>query len=246
MQYIDTHVHLQDFNVEYVKDIITAAISLDVKKMICVGSRPDDWKKVEEIYRQYPNNVIPAVGLHPWYVEDAGDSWAEILEEHLIAYPQSLVGEIGLDGIKGKKGQLEVFEQQLILARDYRRPVIIHAVKAQNWFEDNWHLLPEKFVFHSYNGKKEFLKEIIKHGGHVSFSFSVLKNKELAELVDIVPIRKLLLETDSPYQASEAEEENEPALIPQLYREIAQTKGMNLKEFAEQVYANAMEFVKVG
>lgn len=246
MNFIDTHVHLQDFTSEYIKNIIISSLSVGVDKFICVSSKPEDWYKVEELAKKYSIEIVPAFGLHPWYVKGVKENWDIELSELLQKNTNALIGEIGLDGYKDWEGQVSVFERQLLLARDFSRPVIIHSIKAQNWFENNWRLLPDKFVFHSYNGKKEFLKEIISHNGYVSFSFSILKNKELYELVNMIPIHKLLVETDSPYQAVEKGQENEPGLLPNLVFELAKIRNMEQKEFTKQIYDNSLEFMKVG
>lgn len=247
MNFIDTHVHLQDFTSENVKDILTTAFEVGLDKLICVGSKPDDWEMVESISSEYSKQIIPAFGLHPWYVNNIDENWSQILEVFLSKNKNALVGEIGLDGYKEYiEKQIEVFEKQLLLARKFNRPIIIHSVKAQNWFENNWRLLPDKFVFHSYFGKKEFLKEIISHNGYVSFSFSILKNKDVEELINMVPIHKMLLETDSPYQAENKDSENEPAKLPQLFYELAKIRKIEQKEFAEHIYNNSLEFMKIG
>ncbi|MDR1694671.1 MAG: TatD family hydrolase [Lactobacillaceae bacterium] len=246
MNIIDTHVHLQDFTSENVKDVIISSHGVGIEKFICVSAKSEDWSKIEKLIHKYPKKILPAFGIHPWYAKDGKKNWSGELENMLKKYPEALVGETGLDGYKDPDGQIEVFERQLFLAHKYNRPIIIHCVKSQNWFENNWRLLPEKFVFHSYNGKKEFLKEITAHNGYVSFSFSVLQNKELAELVNLVPIHKILLETDSPYQSFEKNRDNEPALLPFLVKEIAKIRGMPLNEFSRQIYNNSLEFIKVG
>lgn len=245
MNFIDTHIHLQDFKQIYTKDIIASALSMGVKKFLCVSSSLEDWKKVEELYNKYPDYIVPAFGVHPWYVKEEKEDTYSCLEEMLKKYPSALVGEIGLDGYKDMNGQIEAFERQLFIAREYSRPIVIHSLKSQNWFEQNWRLLPDKFVFHSYNGKKEFLKEIISHNGYVSFSFSVLRNKEFKELVNMVPIHRLLIETDSPYQGVEKDSENEPSKLPNLFSEIAKAGNADREKLAEQIYKNSLEFMGV-
>ena len=132
------------------------------------------------------------------------------------------------------------------MAEELKRPLIIHAVKAQEWLENYWDMLPAKFVFHSYNGKREVLKKILKAGGYVSFSASILRNTDKEELVNMVPADKLLLETDGPYQGPDKNAEVTPAYIPRLAEKIAGWRGENLPDFAARVYQNSLEFIHVG
>lgn len=245
MKFIDTHIHLQDFTSEKIKDIITSSDNYGLDKMLCVSAKPSDWKRLEELADEY-KNIIPAFGVHPWYVKEAKNSWLDDLRFFVEKNPQALIGEIGLDGYKDKTGQEDFFKQQLLLAVEYSRPIVIHSVKAQNWFENNWQLLPDKFVFHSYNGSKDFLKEVINHNAYVSFSFSILANKDFAELVNIVPLHRLLAETDSPYQALEKNAINSPFLLPDLIFELAKVRKIEQNQFTKQVYNNSLEFMKVG
>ena len=99
-------------------------------------------------------------------------------------------------------------------------------------------------MFHSYNGRREMLKKIIDHGGYVSFSSSILQNREKEKTLQAVPAQRLLLETDGPYQSLHAGVEGQPEFIPELAQQIAQIRGENIEEFAAQVYKNSLEFIK--
>ena len=161
---------------------------------------------------------------------------------------EALIGECGLDGVKNPddEPQNSVFCQHILLAEELKRPLIIHAVRAQEWLENYWDMLPAKFVFHSYNGKREVLKKILKAGGYVSFSASILRNADKEELVNMVPADKLLLETDGPYQGPDKNAEVTPVYIPRLAEKIAGWRGENLPDFAARVYQNSLEFIHVG
>ena len=247
MQFIDTHLHLQDYKTGFATDILNSALSQGVEKVVCVSSLMEDWDKVAHFARTYSSSVVPAFGLHPWYVRQTKPDWQQRLREFLIRFPQALIGECGLDRIKNPddEPQNSVFYGQIMLANELNRPLIIHAVKAQDWLENYWDMLPPKFVFHSYNGKREVLKKIISHGGYVSFCASILRNADKEELVNMVPLDKILLETDGPYQGPDKNSEVTPAYLPTLAAEIAALRHENLEDFATRVYHNAKEFIHV-
>ena len=75
MKFIDTHIHLQDYKTRYATDIINESEKIGVEKFICVGTSPQDWDKVAELSRQGDGRIIPAFGLHPWYIEQGGWDW---------------------------------------------------------------------------------------------------------------------------------------------------------------------------
>lgn len=246
LKFIDTHVHFQDLKTKAVDDVIATSLKFGVEKFIAQSAKVDDWEKVSALYKKFPSHIIPAFGLHPWYCDDVDSGWEIRLRELLYKYPNAIIGEIGLDNIRGEKQQEDVFIRQLKIAKDMKRPVCIHAVKAQKWFEHNWGLVPEKAVFHSYSGKAEFLKSIVRHGAYVSFSFSILNKDDREEVINLVPEDRLLLETDSPYCKRKCDEENKPYFLPDLLREIATIKGTGEADLSERIYQNSMEFIKVG
>jgi len=248
MQFIDTHLHLQDYKTGFATDIVRESLSAGVNKLVCAATGMFDWDKVARYARQYPQTVIPAFGLHPWYVREAKPDWLPRLKEVLQRFPNALIGECGLDGIKNTEDepQNSVFYQHIILAEELCRPLIIHAVKAQDWLENYWDMLPAKFVFHSYNGKREVLKKIIKSGGYVSFSASILRNADSEELVNMVPADRVLLETDGPYQGPDKHIEVTPAYLPELAEHVAALRHEAAADFAARVYQNSLEFIHVG
>jgi TatD DNase family protein len=157
----------------------------------------------------------------------------EILEGLLIQFPKAIVGEIGLDGIKDKEKepQASAFKIQIELAKKYNRPVLIHAVKCQDWLEDFWSILPKKFVFHSFQGKKELLKKIISYGGYVSFSPSILKY-DRDDVILSVPNDKVLVETDAPYQGKMED-------LDAVIERVTTVKGIS----SDDIYKNTLEFL---
>lgn len=245
MKFIDTHIHLQDYNIKYTTDIIETAQAKGVEKFICVGTSPEDWEKVAAQAERRPEKVIPAFGLHPWHTAKAPENWAEILEAYLQKYPGALVGECGLDGYKNQspEPQNAIFQKQLNLAAQYNRPVLIHAVKCQDDLEKYWKKLPPRCVFHSYNGKREVLKKILASGAYVSFSFSVLQNRDCEELVKMVPDDKILIETDGPYQSPVPHTETLPEQLPELALILASLREESECRFAEQTYRNSERLI---
>lgn len=247
MQFMDTHIHLQDFKLKNTTDIVNKAVSCGVCKLVCVAAVETDWAKIAALSAEFPDTVIPAFGLHPWYAREAGLGWERRLAAYLERFPQALIGEAGLDRLRDKESEPQgaVFRAQIELAEQYGRPLLIHAVRAQEWLEDYWRILPPKFAFHSFNGRRELLDKIVKAGGYVSLSSSILRSPRKADIVPQIPADRLLLETDAPSQGLVSGQEGTPEQLPNQAVEIAALRDEDVASFAARVYQNSMEFVHV-
>ena len=239
MQFIDTHIHLQDDKSNNTTEIITQAFANGCQKLICASSTEADWEQVAELTVNFPQITVPAFGIHPWYVTTVKDGWQTRLQQYLQKFPQALIGEAGLDGLKPEvEQQKQLFAEHIKLAKEYQRPLIIHAVKAVPLLEDFWKQLPPKFVFHGFNGKSELLQKILQHGGYIGIGSGVLKTPKAKEILKQIPIEKLLFETDAPYLAPS------PWAIREQAEQIAALREENADKLAQQVYLNSLEFIK--
>ena len=243
MQFMDTHIHLQDFNAKNTTEIIQAAEAVGVDRFICVSAQEKEWSAVLQLAAARPGRIIPALGLHPWYLAQAEDGWEKRLAEKLEQNPQALVGECGFDRLKNSdfERQRSFFEIQLSLARKYRRSLLIHAVRAAEWLEGFWKILPERSVFHAFGGRIEMLKKVLDCGGYAAFGFAIFRTRDGAEILKNIPAERLLFETDSPYMSEIRGEENKPQYLPQIALRIAEIRGDNPEQLAAQVYENSLK-----
>lgn len=242
MQFMDTHIHLQDFSAKNTTNIIAAAEKVGVHRFICVSSKENNWQQALNLAADYPGKIIPAAGLHPWYISEANPGWEWRLEEKLKENPQLLIGECGFDRLKNTDyaAQKAVFETQIKLAKKYDRPILIHAVKAAEWLEDFWETLPERFVFHAFNGRFELLEKVIKHGGYAAFGFGIFGNRDKEKILRYIPEERILFETDSPYLAPIRGEENRPEYLPKIALRIAEIRGDRAEDLCAKVYENSL------
>lgn len=246
MEFIDTHIHLQDYKQKCATDIIKAAEKAGLKKLVCAAVLEADWQRIAALAEQYPETVVPAFGLHPWYLQDISNDWQVHLEQMLRVFPQALVGETGLDRLRqsDKQPQFDIFQTHIALAKRYCRPLLVHAVKAAEWLDECWKILPQKFVMHSFNGRMDLQQKAIRVGGYISFSASIFKNRDKEQLIRAVPVNRLLVETDGPYQAPEKGSESNPDFIPRLIETIAEIRGEEKDFLAQEIYQNSLEFIK--
>lgn len=241
MQFIDTHIHLQDYKSNNAPQFLDELKKDGIKKVVCAATKEANWEAVCKLAQEFPKFVVPALGLHPWYLQDCSKDWCKNLQKLLEQNPQALIGECGLDCLKDvpSEFQKEIFAEHIRLAKEYKRSLLVHALKAQNWLEEFWPILKEvKFVLHSFSGSVEFLRRALSFGAYISFCPKTLTRRNFKELAQEVPLQRLLFESDGPYQGN-------PTDIPALAKDVAECKNMALKELAAEVYKNSREFIDV-
>ncbi|WCJ27720.1 TatD related DNase [Euphorbia peplus] len=208
MKLFDAHCHLQDPRIfDKAPQLISTALGSGVLRFAVNGVSEKDWDVVKEMAQKYPS-VIPCFGLHPWFVAERTPNWLNTLKEFFETTPCAAVGEIGLDkGSHGKKidfaDQVEVFQQQLQLAKQLNRPVSVHCVRA---FGDLLEIMksigpfPAGVILHSYLGSAEMVPELAKLGAYFSFSgfLMSMKVQKAKRMVKMVSSDRILLETDAP------------------------------------------------
>ncbi|XP_062110981.1 uncharacterized protein LOC133822608 [Humulus lupulus] len=208
MKVFDAHCHLQDPRIlGKVPQLIAKAQVVGVAAFAVNGVSENDWRLVKQLSQSYPS-IIPSFGLHPWFVQGRTTNWFETLKHMFDSTPNAAVGEIGLD--KGSKGklidfadQVQVFEQQLQLAKDLNRPASVHCVRA---FGDLLPIMqrmgpfPAGVILHSYLGSAEMVPEFAKLGAYFSFSgfLMSMQEKKAKKMLKKVPSERILLETDAP------------------------------------------------
>mgnify|MGYP002868556230 CR=1 FL=1 len=243
MELVDSHIHLQDYKTEDVNNIIKRAMKNGIGNFVNVSANPDDWGKIKAIAAQY-RQIIPAYGVHPWHIAKAPNDWFEILQNILQENPQAWVGECGVDCVRNSdvKQQLEFFKKQVKLADLYNRPLIIHAVKALNVLNKMLTILPRKSIFHSFTGPAEWGKQIQNCGFFVGLNFSILRKKDIEQILHNLNITQILLETDGPYQNISVGMETMPYNLPILAEKLAKYFGLTKQQFINVLIENWLNF----
>lgn len=201
----DAHAHLQNYpGAAELSDARARAASAGVRLSLCAGTGPGDWEKVS-LLASGERGLLPCFGLHPWFVEKAGEGWLPLLEKFLRGAP-SCVGEIGLDKASDAALSLQetVFRAQLRLAVKLARPVVIHCVRA-------WGVMtgilkeerPSAFALHAYGGPPEMTAELARLGGYFSFGGDLMKpaRAKMRKSLLAAPRERLLFETEAPSSA---------------------------------------------
>ena len=253
---LDAHVHLHDaaFDADR-QEVLSRAAAGGVSFLLDNGVAEPDWPALLSLARR-ERCVLPAFGLHPWYVRERTPAWRERLEQHLDAVP-SVVGEIGLDRgleVVDSAAQEEVFRAQLEVARRRGLPVSIHCVRAWDWLAGvlaSEPPLPAGLLLHACAAPVELLPWLLDRGGYCSFAGNALRqNHHRAHAtVRAVPRDRLLLETDAPdlppprafLQAGGAggKVRNEPGNLPAIAHGIAALRGEPVEVLVAAAWENA-------
>ena len=240
MQFTDSHIHLQDYKQKNTQQIIQEMKKMGFAKAICASAHPSDWADIKNIAVTNSDFIIPAFGIHPWYVTSAQSDWREHLIQLLQTFPNALVGECGLDNLKAdaQKLQEQVFICHVDIAKSLNRPICIHALKANIQIDRALKNMPDKFMLHAFGGSLEFLQNILKHDGYISLCASAKKQKNHVDILRNTPNDKLLIESDGPYLSDYTE-------IDEFISYVAKIKNIDKLELVAQIYQNFKEFCRV-
>ncbi len=250
----DSHCHLYDDKYEGNTDeIVKNAHENGVMLMTNIGTDEQTSKLVVEQANKY-DGVYAVIGLYPEFCNDEEEDLSFI--DKLMKTKNKIVaiGEIGLDyhgeGVN-KENQKKHFIRQIEIVNSLNLPICIHSRNADM---DMLEVLKNNkvdagFVMHCFSSSVEIAKEIIKLGGFISIAGPVtFKNaRGLLDVVKIIPEDRLLIETDSPYLAPEPlrGRRNEPSLIINTAKKIAELREATLEHVAEITCKNAKQFYKL-
>ncbi|GBE29930.1 putative deoxyribonuclease YcfH [bacterium BMS3Bbin04] len=251
---IDTHAHLTwpTFD-NSVADVVQRAKEAGIRAIIDLGTDV----KSSEHSRQHAHEfdtVWFGAGIHPNDASSAapGDLamiGALCMDDRCVA-----IGEIGLDFFRDHTEpavQEKCFRDQLELAMEIEKPVVIHDRKASS---EILRVLDEVGydgingpggVFHCFAGDSKMVKEVLDRGFHISFTGNITyKKSDRPEVAKLVPLNRMMLETDSPFLAPVPKrgKTNEPTNIPYIAAAIAKAHGVDIDTVASETTKTAVKF----
>jgi len=252
MELVDTHCHLTFAGLaDNVEAFVARSITAGVNTWITVGTNNQENHKAIQLANKY-EHIYAAVGIHPHYAKDVTPQ--AIAELKGLARSQKVVaiGETGLDFYDKDSpwpDQRNLLIEHCEIASELQLPLILHCRKG---FNQTMEIL-EKYspgnraVFHCFSGSAEQAKIIVRKGYYISFTGVVTfeNAKKARRAAKVVPLNKLMVETDCPYMLPEAvrmQQPNEPAFMIHTARFLAKLKGMDLRDFANAVTATSRAF----
>ncbi|HSZ56139.1 MAG TPA: TatD family hydrolase [Tepidisphaeraceae bacterium] len=236
---IDSHCHLTDPRLaEQLDMVLERAAAAGVERMITIGTDIDDAIKCIELCRSL-ENVRCAIGVHPNHCGQVPEEDLPRLRELQSDRSVIALGEMGLDyhhHFAPPDRQKEVFEFQLQVATELKRAVVIHCREATDDCLAIMRGFPRvRAVFHCFTGSIEEARKILDAGYLLGFTGAVTfkKNDALREACALVPLDRLLIETDAPYLTPEPvrkQKTNEPAFVAHVAAVVARVKNRTVAE----------------
>ncbi len=245
----DTHSHLYDNKfAEDQKEVIERAFEENVTRIFLPNVDQHTVKGMMDIVATYPENCFAMMGLHPCNVKADYKDELAILKSHLDSNKFCAVGEIGMDLYWDKtflEEQKDAFRTQIHWAKEKNLPIAIHCRDA---FEEIFEILEEekgenlRGIFHCFSASLEQAHQAINLnfylgiGGVVTF-----KKAGLDKVIAQVPLKHLVLETDSPYLAPTPNrgKRNESSYLIHIAQKIADLHEVSLHEVAEITTQNS-------
>lgn len=246
----ESHAHYDSQKFDEDRDELLKSMPENgIGTIINSGADWDSVTEVVELAQEYPH-VYAAVGMHPDEVGDLNEERFTYMKTQCQKEKVVAVGEIGLDYYwdnESHETQKKWFIRQLELARELDLPVIIHSrdAAADTLEVVQKHAQGLRGVIHCFSYSKELAREYIKMGFYIGVGGVVtFKNaKKLKEVVEEIPLERILLETDCPYLAPVPfrGKRNSSLYIPYIAEEIANIKGITYEEVVAQTELNGKE-----
>lgn len=254
MGLFDSHAHYNDERFKEDRDeLIKEMLSKNVSNIVCAGYNLEGSKKAIEIANKY-EPIYATCGISPNDVTDNCLNELPIIEEIAKDKKVVAIGEIGLDyyWVKDNKEiQKELFIKQIEIANKLNLPIVIHTRDAVMDTIDilkNQKKCNNTGVFHCCPLNIELVKEAVKLGYYISFSGVItFKNAKPDDVVNYVPLDKILIETDSPYLSPEPNrgKRNNSMNVEYVARKIAEIRKLNYEEIVNITCENAKRLFRI-
>ena len=248
MELIDTHNHIDlgifsnDFS-----QVLARARAAGVVAQVLPGVCRDGWERIVGLCSK-EEDLYPAIGLHPMYLQHHGADDLVSLREYAVSGKLVAIGEIGLDYfIKNTdfSAQQNLFEAQLEIASESGLPVLLHARKAHDQVQKTLRRL--RFcgggIAHAFSGSRQQAEKYLELGFMVSICGTITYDRanKIRAVAAKLPLQSLVLETDSPDipPAMHHGQRNSPEYLPEILVALAELRKESIEEIARQTTANA-------
>ena len=249
IELIDSHCHLdfEQFDDDR-NNIIEHCQQLGLTHIIVPGVTANTWQHLLHICQQ-SDMLYPALGLHPTFMKQHHPKHLAQLKQLITTHHTVAIGEIGLDFYlenHDKKSQLELFCEQLQIAKEMELPVILHVRKAH---DQTIKLLKQYAlkggIVHAFNGSEQQAQQYIKLGFLLGVGGVITHEKatRLRQLFSHLPLSALVLETDAPDMALANMQQlrNTPENIPSILAELSEIRPESAKQIAQSTTRNVKE-----
>lgn len=251
----DSHAHYDDEAYDEDRHEMIEKLNKEgVEAFVNIGASIDSSFSSIALTKKYPF-VYAAVGVHPENIKNMTEEDLEWIRVHSVEKKVVAIGEIGLDYYwdkENKEDQKRWFRKQIGVAREQKLPIVIHSRDA---VADTIEVLKDEHVeeiggiIHCYSYSKESLREFLKLGLYVGIGGVVtFKNgRKLREVVEELPLNRIVLETDAPYLAPEPfrGKRNSSAYLKYVVDKIAEIKETSTEEVIQITNQNTYDVYRI-
>lgn len=247
----DTHTHL--YSEQFDQDrsqMIQRAKDVGVSRFFIPAIDSSYTKRMLELEKQYPEDVFLMMGLHPTSVQSTYQQELGLVKQWIDRRSFVAIGEIGIDLYHDTRflvQQQEAFQTQIRWAKEKKLPVVIHCREA---FDEIFEILEQEKgeslygIFHCFTGTKSQAEKAISYrmklgiGGVATF-----KNGRIAEFLNQISMKHLVLETDAPYLSPVPYrgKRNESSYLTQIIKKLAAIYKVSLDEVIKTTTQNAQQ-----
>lgn len=250
MKYIDVHCHLaENYFWRQIDDLMKEWEGIGVSKIGAMATNIKSSKRNLALVDKFPEKILAAVGRHPWGAHKFTEKDKTFYEEIIPDPRVKIIGEIGLDHYFVKEEerypkQITMLEFFLEQARKHNKPIMIHCTGAEQTLYEilSSFKLSVPVCCHWYSGPEQPLKMLADMGYFFSINPAVVNSKGHQRVLNIVDRHYLLTESDGDVKFQG--EPGSPALMPFLYKKIADKLNIPLEELAQCLLENLNRFLQ--
>jgi TatD DNase family protein len=254
---IDVHCHLEQKDYDKDRDDVIEKCKKELKAVITSCAHPRDFDLTLQLTEKYKNFVFACYGIHPEYIKEVSEKEIDEFLDSLVKNKDKIVaiGETGLDfwwtkEEEWKQKQRELFIRLIGLAKELKKPLIVHSREA---YEETIKILEQenaKEVDMHMFGDHHFTKRVVDNGWFISINTIILKSKSHKKIARDCPIERLMLETDAPWLSPKKllegiEDRNDSTSIKVVAEKIAEIKKVSFEEVWRKCGENAVKFFRL-
>jgi len=245
---IDVHCHLEQSDYKKDRDQVIEKCKQHLKAVITCCAHPNDFDLTMQMLKKYKNFVFATLSVHPIHIEEVNEKQKDEFLNLIVKNKDKIVGigETGLDyyyykDIKWQQKQKELFVKLISLAKELKKPIVVHSRDAT---EDAIKILEKedaKRVLMHLFGARHLLNKVLENNWFISVGPIAQSSKKHKKIIRDMPLEKIFLETDSPWFGAEGRR-NDPTAVIKVANRIAEIKKLNKEEVDEITTQNAIKF----
>ena len=245
---IDVHCHLEQPDYKKDREQVIEKCKKQLKAVITCCAHPDDFDLTMQMLEKHKNFLFTTVSIHPIHIEEVNNKQKEELLDLIIQNKDKIngIGETGLDyyyykDSKWQQKQKELFVELISLAKELKKPIVVHSRDAtENAIKILEQEDAKRVLMHLF-GARHLLSRVLENNWFISVGPIAHRSKKHKKIVRDTPLENIFLETDSPWFGHEGKR-NDPTAVLGVANRIAEIKKLNLNEVDRTTTENSIKF----